>query len=302
MSDVPRAPRPEFRQWAARAPAPTTPVRRRAVWRRQPQLLLAAFVLALIVVAGVLAPWVAGSDPTAVSLADVLSAPGCAHWFGTDQIGRDVFARTLYGARVSLFVALATVLLAGVGGGALGLAAGYVGGALDALVMRLADIQLAFPAVILAMVVAGAVGVTLPNLIMLLALAHWARFARVLRGETLTLRQRDFVLLARLSGVSRFAVLARHIAPNVAGVFVVLATLDIGSVIVLESTLSFLGLGIQPPLASWGAMIADGRGVIDTAWWISLAPGVAIAATVLAANRLGDALRDRLIPGSRVTG
>ncbi|WP_224040305.1 ABC transporter permease [Paraburkholderia unamae] len=271
----------------------------RAIWRRQPQLLVAVFVLASIVLAGVLAPWVSACDPTTVSLSDVLSPPSDAHWFGTDQIGRDVFARTVYGARVSLFVALATVLLAGATGGVLGLAAGYLGGPVDTVVMRLADIQLAFPAVILAMVVAGAVGVTLPNLIALLALAHWARFARVLRGETLTLRQRDYVLLARLSGVSRFAIVARHIAPSVAGVFIVLATLDIGSVIVLESTLSFLGLGIQPPLASWGAMIADGRGVIDTAWWILLAPGVAIAATVLAANRLGDALRERLLPGSR---
>ncbi|MDR5836026.1 ABC transporter permease [Caballeronia sp. LZ034LL] len=300
MHDVPQAgDATGFRRWpappAAGANVPAARPRRQRHWRSW----LAGGTLGLIVCAALLAPWLVSADPTAVSLSDVLSAPGRAHWFGTDQIGRDVLSRTVYGARVSLFVALASIALAGGVGALLGLAAGYAGGALDAIVMRIADIQLAVPALILAMVVAGAVGVTLPNLIVLLALAHWARFARVLRGEALTLRQRDFVLLARLAGVSRIAVLCRHIAPNVAGVFVVLATLDIGSVIILESTLSFLGLGIQPPLASWGAMIADGRGVLDTAWWISLAPGLALALTVLAANRLGDSLRDRLLPGNR---
>lgn len=266
----------------------------RRPWRiARIQQWAAALVLVVVVAAALGAPLFIATDPTAISLSDVLGAPSAAHWFGTDQIGRDVLTRTLYGARVSLFVALSTVALAGSVGAVLGLAAGYLGGAVDAVVMRLADIQLAFPAVILAMVLAGAIGVNLGNLIALLALAHWARFARVLRGETLTLKSREFVLLARLAGVSRIVTLARHIAPNVTGIFLVLATLDIGSVIILESTLSFLGLGIQPPLASWGGMIADGRGVIDTAWWICVFPGLALALTVLAANLLGDALRER---------
>lgn len=265
-------------------------------WLPRVQLVAAALVLGLIVTSAVLASWIAPFDPTAISLSDTFAAPFGTHWLGADQIGRDILSRVLYGARISLFIAACTVAAAGLLGSALGLAAGYAGGWIDAVIMRLADIQLAFPAVILAMVLAGAIGVDLFNLIVLLALAHWARFARVVRGEVLSLKARDFVLLARLAGASRVWIVVRHIAPNIVGTFVVLATLDIGSVIVLEATLSFLGLGVQPPIPSWGGMIAEGRGFLDTAWWVCVAPGVVLVFTVLAANLLGDALRDRLNP------
>ncbi|MGC3983726.1 MAG: ABC transporter permease [Pseudorhodoferax sp.] len=247
-----------------------------------------------VLVAALFAPWVAPFDPVAISLSDTFQPPSATHWFGTDQLGRDILSRAIAGARISLFIAACAVLLAGVLGTALGLAGGYLGGAVDALVMRLADMQLAFPAVILALVLSGAIGVNLFNLILVLTLANWARFARVVRGEVLSLKSRDFVLLARLAGASPPWIMLRHIAPNIVGTFVVLATLDVGSVIILEATLSFLGLGIQPPTPSWGSMIAEGRGFLSTAWWVCVAPGAVLIVTVLAANLLGDALRDRL--------
>ncbi len=241
---------------------------------------------------GLFAPY----DPTGISLSDALKPPSAAHPFGTDQLGRDLLSRIIYGSRVSLFVAFCAVLLAGIGGGLFGIAAGYLGGVVDSIVMRLADIQLALPAVILALVLVGAIGFSIFNLIVVLSLANWARFARVTRSEALSLRQRDFVLLAKLAGASRLRIMLRHIAPNVTNTFIVLATLDIGVIIILEATLSFLGLGVQPPTPSWGAMIADGRGYLETAWWICAFPGFVLMAAVLSANLLGDALRDRLSP------
>ncbi|HZQ60113.1 MAG TPA: ABC transporter permease, partial [Casimicrobiaceae bacterium] len=209
---------------------------------------------------------------------------------------RDLLTRVIYGSRVSLFVAFCAVLLAGAGGGLFGVAAGYLGGMVDSIVMRLADIQLALPAVILALVLVGAIGFSMFNLIVVLSLANWARFARVTRSEALSLRQRDFVLLARLAHASRLRIIFAHIVPNVTNTFIVLATLDIGIIIILEATLSFLGLGVQPPMASWGGMIADGRGYLETAWWICGFPGMVLMLAVLSANLLGDALRDRLSP------
>ncbi len=258
------------------------------------QFVTAALVFALVLLAAVFAPWVAPADPTAISLTDTFQAPSAAHWFGTDQLGRDILSRAIHGARISLFIAACAVLFAGGLGTALGVLGGYVGGAVDAVVMRLADMQLAFPAVILALVLSGAIGVNMANLILVLTLANWARFARVTRGEVLSLKSRDFVLLTRLAGASPWWIMLRHIVPNIAGTFVVLATLDVGSVIILEATLSFLGLGIQPPNPSWGSMIAEGRGFLSTAWWVCVIPGAVLIVTVLATNLLGDALRDRL--------
>ncbi len=251
--------------------------------------------LALIVVA--LAPqWFSPYDPNAISLSDILKPPSAAHWFGTDQLGRDLLSRVIWGSRISLYVAFCAVLIAGIFGSLFGIAAGFLGGWVDAVAMRLADIQLALPAVILALVLVGAIGFSVFNLVIVLSLANWARFARVTRSEALSLRSRDFVLLARLAGASRFRVMFAHIVPNVVNTFIVLATLDIGTIIILEATLSFLGLGVQPPTPSWGAMIADGRGYLETAWWICGIPGMVLMVTVLLANQLGDALRDRLSP------
>ena len=256
-----------------------------------------AAALALMLVAFALFPgFFAPQDPAAISLSATLKPPSAEHWFGTDQLGRDLLSRVIWGSRVSLFVAFCAVLVAGVFGGLFGIAAGYLGGVVDSVAMRIADIQLALPAVILALVLVGAIGFSMFNLILVLSLANWARFARVTRSEALSLRQRDFVLLSRLAGASRLRIIIQHIVPNVVNTFIVLATLDVGIIIILEATLSFLGLGVQPPTASWGSMIADGRGYLETAWWICGIPGMVLMVAVLSANLLGDSLRDWLSP------
>lgn len=267
--------------------------------RRIARRILLGFVIAiaLVLIATAIAPGLfAPFDPNAIALSDTLKPPSAAHWLGTDQLGRDMLSRVIWGSQVSLFVAFCAVLVAGVGGGLFGISAGYLGGVVDAVAMRLADIQLALPAVILALVLVGAIGFSMFNLIIVLSLANWARFARVTRSEALTLRQRDFVLLAKLAGASTPRIVLRHIVPNVVNTFIVLATLDVGIIIILEATLSFLGLGVQPPTASWGTMIADGRGYLETAWWICAMPGAALMLAVLSTNLLGDALRDWLSP------
>ncbi len=286
----------DLQQRPAEVSVPVPQMRaRRQLWRDVQLWVCLALAVALIVVA--LAPqWLAPYDPNAISLSDILKPPSAAHWFGTDQLGRDLLSRVIWGSQISLYVAFCAVLIAGIFGSLFGIAAGYLGGWVDAVAMRIADIQLALPAVILALVLVGAIGFSVFNLVIVLSLANWARFARVTRAEALSLRSRDFVLLAKLAGASRFRVMFAHIVPNVVNTFIVLATLDIGTIIILEATLSFLGLGVQPPTPSWGAMIADGRGYLETAWWICGIPGIVLMVTVLLANQLGDALRDRLSP------
>jgi peptide/nickel transport system permease protein len=260
------------------------------------QLGIASFLgivlLSMALLPGLLSPY----DPNAISLSNTLQAPNSTHLLGTDQLGRDILSRVIWGSQVSIFVAFCAVVLAGIFGTLLGVTAGYMGGVVDSIAMRIADIQLALPAVILALVLVGAIGFSIFNLILILSLANWARFARVTRSEALSLRQRDFVLLAHLAGASSMRIIWRHIIPNVANTFIVLATLDVGIIIILEATLSFLGLGVQPPTPSWGAMIADGRGYLERAWWICGVPGLVLMCAVLSANLLGDALRDRLSP------
>lgn len=268
----------------------------RSVWLSRLQLILAGTIATVLLLLALFPFWFAPHDPAAISLSDTLKPPSSAHWFGTDQLGRDLLSRVIWGSRVSLFVAFCAVAVAGVFGGLVGIAAGYLGGIVDSIAMRLADIQLALPAVIMALVLVGAIGFSMLNLIIVLSLANWARFARVTRSEALSLRQRDFVLLARLAHASRLRIILKHIVPNVANTFIVLVTLDIGIIIILEATLSFLGLGVQPPTASWGSMIADGRGYLETAWWICGIPGLVLMMAVLTANLLGDSLRDRLSP------
>lgn len=260
---------------------------------RRAALGAAVLTLVLIVGASLLAPLVAPWDPNAINLGEALHAPSATHWFGTDQLGRDVLSRVIYGGRMSLLIALCVVVLAGIGGTLAGLLAGYRGGLVDDVVMRLAEIQYALPPVILALVLVGALGPSTTNIILVITLANWARFARVIRAEAISLRHRDFVLLARLSGASSWRIVLTHILPNVRATLVVLLTLDIGLIIILEATLSFLGLGIQPPDPSWGTMIAEGRGYLERAWWTSLLPGAALLLTVLAANVIGDTLGRR---------
>ncbi len=221
------------------------------------------------------------------------------HILGTDKIGRDMLSRIIYGARVSLTVALISIATGALVGTTLGLIAGYFGGGWDNFIMRLVDIKLALPSILLALVLVAIMGPSFTTIIIVISLLLWTRYARLVRGEVLKLRSEDFVSRAKVSGCSTTRILTRHILPNVVNTIIVLATLEIGQVILLEATLSFLGAGLPPDQAAWGLMVADGRALIINAWWVSFFPGLAIAMTVLSMNLFGDWLRDRLDPKLR---
>ena len=274
--------------------------------QRGPGLLVAAALfVGLLVLIAVAAPYLAPHDPERGSLRARLSAPtfeasdGKAHPLGTDHLGRDVLSRVIYGTRVSLTVGFAAVLVGGLVGGLLGLIAGFHGGWVDEAVMTVADAQLAFPFILLAIGIIAVLGPSFQNLIIVVGLSGWVTYARVLRSQVLSLRQRDFVTAILGLGGSVPRVLLRHILPNVASTLMVIATLELARAIVLEATLSFLGLGIQPPTPSWGGMIQEGREYLDSAWWISVFPGVVLMLTSLVVSRTGDWLRDILDPTLR---
>jgi peptide/nickel transport system permease protein len=261
--------------------------------------------VAVVVVAALvatLAPQLAPGDPVKNSLLDRLTPPmwlegGTAkHPLGTDTLGRDVASRLLYGARVSLVVGFAAVAIAGVLGVVLGLVAGYYRGWLDDVLMRLGDIQLAFPVLVLAVAVLAVLGASFVNLVLVLGVTGWITYARIVRGEALSLRERDFVDAARALGARDGWILRRHILPNVLPPIVVVATFSLARVIIAEASLSFLGLGLPAPAPSWGAMLDEGRNYITTGWWLALFPGLAILLVVLGINVVGDWLRDLLDP------
>ena len=264
----------------------------------------AVFVLLLIVVA-LAAPLIAPADPIRQSLRGRLSAPtlsgadGKAHLLGTDHLGRDVFSRVVYGARVSLLVGFAAVIVGGLVGASLGLLAGFRGGWADSVIMTLADAQLAFPFILLAIGIIAVLGPSFTTLIVVIGLSGWVTYARVLRSQVLVLRSREFVDAILALGGSTPRVIARHILPNILSSLVVIATLELARSVVLEATLSFLGLGVQPPTPSWGGMIQEGREYLDSAWWISTCPGLLLMLTSLAVSRTGDWLRDLLDPTLR---
>jgi peptide/nickel transport system permease protein len=265
----------------------------------------AGFVLALALVA-IAAPWLAPQDPTRQSLRTRLAAPtltaaadGRAHVLGTDHLGRDVLSRLVWGSRVSLMVGFAAVIVGGVAGAALGLLAGFRGGWLDNVIMTVADAQLAFPFILLAIGIIAVLGPSFPTLIVVIGLSGWVAYARILRAQVLTLRSREFVDAILALGGSTGRVVLRHIVPNVISSLVVVATLELARAIVLEATLSFLGLGVQPPTPSWGGMIHEGREYLDSAWWISTFPGLVLMLTSLVVSRTGDWLRDLLDPTLR---
>jgi peptide/nickel transport system permease protein len=260
-----------------------------------------AVIVATVLVAAA-APALAPTDPVRNDLLARLTPPmwlaggDRAHPLGTDTLGRDVLSRLIYGARVSLVVGLAAVAMAGVIGVALGLVAGYYRGWLDDSLMRLGDIHLAFPVLLLGVALLSVLGASLANLILVLALSGWVTYARIVRGETLSLVEREFVAAARALGAKDLHVLSRHILPNVWPPIIVVATFSVARVIIAEASLSFLGLGIPPPAPSWGAMLDEGRNYITTGWWLALFPGLAILALVLGVNLVGDWLRDLLDP------
>jgi peptide/nickel transport system permease protein len=265
----------------------------------------AAAIIVVLVVAAVFAPLLAPYPPTAQSLPDKLLPPawqeggGANHLLGTDTLGRDVLSRLLHGARVSLTVAMAALLAGGGVGLAVGIVSGYVGGRADSVLMRIVDATLTFPTILIALLLAVSLGAGLGTMVIAITVILWARFARVVRGEVLTVKTRDFVALARVHGCSGLRIMAVHILPNVMNTFMVLLSLHIGFVILVEASLSFLGAGIPPPTPSWGQMVADGRSHIAGAWWLSVLPGAAIMLVVLAFNLFGDWLRDWLDPRLR---
>ena len=290
---LPEAARPDRREWVA--------FLRRLAARRT--ALFGLLVVAAVVVTALAAPLLSPFDPIEQDLGDLrLKAPGFRdsagrlHPLGTDHLGRDLLARVIYGARPALLVGFAAVAISGLMGMAAGLASGYFGGRLDDALMRLADIQLAFPFILLAIAVIGVLGPSLQTIIIVIGVSSWVVYARIVRGAVLTLREREFVQAALALGGGDGRVVLRHILPNVFTPWLVVATLDMARVIVIESALSFLGLGVQPPTPTWGGMLADGRVYISTAWWLATFPGLAILITVLGINLFGDGLRDTLDP------
>ncbi len=271
--------------------------------RRWPTIPI--FLLALVVFGGVAAPWISPHDPRKGDLADRnqppiwLSGGSTTYLLGTDQLGRDMLSRIIHGARISLVVAAVTLGIGGTIGVALGLAAGWYGGWVDELAMRLVDIKLALPTILVALVLVSVLGQSFAVIVAVMAIWIWPRFARMVRAEVLQLKTMDYVALAKVSGASTLRILIFHIFPGVTNTLIVVATLQVGIVILLESTLSFLGAGVPPPTPAWGSMVSDGRDQLAEFWWISTLPGLAIMLTVMSLNLFGDWLRDALDPRLR---
>jgi len=285
----------------AAEPVAVTPRRRD---RRWPPLLPLAIVGALVFCA-LFAPLLSPHSPLQGSLGERLAPPigmdGAkpGHPLGTDRHGRDTLSRLLYGARISLSVSVVGITLTGALGAFIGLLAGFVGGWLETVLMRLVDISLSLPGILIAVLLSVVFEPSFTNMIIVVVFLLWPSYARLVRGETLSIKHQEFVALARVAGCSSLTIMFRHIVPNLIPSILVLATLHVGYVIVLEASLSFLGVGIPPPTPSWGVMVADGRGLIERAWWVSILPGIAILVTVLSLNILGDWVRDRLDPKLR---
>jgi peptide/nickel transport system permease protein len=272
-------------------------------WGRYPVIPVA--IMAIFVICAVFAESIAPYPPELMSLPDRLLPPffmsggSTAHLLGTDKIGRDILSRIIFGTRVSLSVSLVVIVISSVIGTALGMIAGYRGGRTEAVLMRVTDASLAFPALLIALLLAVALGPSFTTVILALSVLGWAPYARMIRGEVVKLREEQFVVQARIIGSSPVRIIMTHLFPNLVNTLVVLMTMSVGLVILIEASLSFLGAGIPPPTPSWGGMVADGRDLLERAWWISFFPGLAIGLVVLAGNFLGDWLRDRLDPRLR---
>ena len=264
--------------------------------RQNKLAVFSAVVIVLILLAAVFAPLVAPYDPYQQVLQDRLLSPGAEHWLGTDELGRDVLSRIIYGARISLAIGLIPTTISMVLGTILGLVAGYYGGKVDFLIMRLADVMLAFPSLLLAMVVMYTMGGGLVNIFIALSLVNWAGTARIVRAQTLSLKETEYVEAAKYNGVKSWKIFFCYILPNCLPSLIVLFTLNIPSAILSEASLSFLGVGAQPPSASWGLAVVRGKTYLFSEPWLSIAPCVAIMIVVLAFNFLGDGLRDVLDP------
>ncbi|ARK22001.1 ABC transporter permease [Sporosarcina sp. P26b] len=264
-------------------------------------MLIVLAVIFVAAFANVLAPY----DPALIDPTKILKPPfwldggSIANVLGTDNLGRDILSRIIYGSRVSLLVGVASVILAGIIGVIVGLFAGYYGGWLDTVLMRLVDSFLSIPNILFALVFLSVFGPSVPTLIVVLGVTNWVAYARIVRGETLSIKEREFVKAARSMGVKNNKIIGRHVLPNVISSFIVISTLSVATTIILEASLSFLGLGVQPPTVSWGGILSDGRDYLATSWWLATFPGIAITVTVLGIIFLGDWLRDVLDPRSQ---
>ena len=266
------------------------------------RILVPSVILVIITIVGIIGPILSGYDPIVASTTDRLKPPGTTlsdgsvALLGTDQVGQDLLGQMMMGARVSLAVGISTLLLAGLMGVLLGLLAGYFGGILDSIIMRLADIQLAFPSILFAILIAAVLGPGVVNVVLVLAICNWVTFARVTRSQVLTLKNREYVEAARTLGAGHTHLIFRTLLPGCIAPAIVVATVELGHVILAEAALSFLGLGVPMSVPSWGSTIANGRDYLTDAWWISTFPGIALATLVLCFGILGDALRDRFDP------
>jgi peptide/nickel transport system permease protein len=269
--------------------------------RKDKRALIGTVILALVILTAVSAPLIAPCDPAAQDVTRRLSPPSFtggprSHLLGTDALGRDILSRILFGSRISLLVSLAAVIGAGLIGSILGVVSGYCGGKVDSIIMRIVDIQMALPYLILAIAVMAVLKPGLQNVIIVLIIAGWVRYARVARAQTLVVRENQFVTSAIAIGASKSWIIFSEILPNVLMPLLIVATLEVGQMILGEATLSFLGIGVQPPTATWGGMVADGRDYLSFAWWVPTLPGLAILITVLGVNFFGDWIRDSFDP------
>jgi peptide/nickel transport system permease protein len=269
------------------------------LWRRNRLMVLGtAIILSLILIAAT-APLLATHDPYEQILNDRLLHPSATHWFGTDSLGRDIFSRVVYGARVTLTIALLVAAISTPLGMLIGIVAGYLGGAVDEVLMRLADVFLAFPRLILAIAFAAALGPGVENAVLAIAIAQWPSYARLARAETLNVKNNDYIQAMRVLGAGKARIMAGHILPLTLSSIIVRMSLDMGTIILTAAGLGFLGLGAQPPMPEWGLMVSDGRQFLVDQWWVSTLPGLAILVVVMGFNLLGDGIRDVLDPRQR---
>src|SRR3990170_3468453 len=269
------------------------------LWRHSPLTIVGTVLIAILLLVALLAPVIAPRSPNAQDFSVRLQPPSRTHLFGTDQFGRDMFSRVVLGSRIALQIILIVSVISGVVGTVVGLSAGYFGGRVEEVLMRLTDMFLAFPSLVLAMAFAAALGPSLPNMILAISLVTWTPYARLARGETLRTKAQDFVEAARAMGASDARIIFRHVLPMTLSVLIVQLTLRMGTIILTAAGLGFLGLGAQPPTPEWGAIVSDGRNYLVDQWWMSTLPGSAIAAAVLGFNLLGDGIRDILDPRLR---
>ena len=264
--------------------------------KRNRLALTGGCIVGLLFAVSLLAAWIAPADPNGINAFQVLTPPSWQHWFGTDELGRDVFSRVLFGARISLKVGFVAVGIAVAIGTVVGLVSGYYSGVVDTVLMRAVDVMLCFPAFFLILAVITFMGPSIWYIMMIIGLTGWMGVARLVRAETLSIREMDYILAARCIGCSNTRIIFRHIFPNAVSPVLVSATLGIAGAILTESALSFLGIGVQPPTPSWGNILTSGKDYIEFAWWLSLFPGLSILVTVLAYNLLGEGIRDALDP------